>query len=108
VERAQGAYGQKKKELAEALDGLRETGRATNEYLQKVSLARRINKVCGYGAVSPWDVGELTEDWAEMFCALYEYESKDAEEKRQEAESSRQFEDVLSKRRREHPSYRKY
>ena len=67
MERAQGAHGQKKKELAEALNGLQETGGAPNEYLRKVSLARQVNKVCGYGAVSPWDVGELTEDWAEMF-----------------------------------------
>lgn len=64
--------------------------------------------MCGYGAMSPLEVGELTEEWADLFTALYEYESKDAEDKRQEAESKKQFEDVLRKRRSEHPSYGKY
>ena len=76
--------------------------------MQKVSLARMVNKVCGYGAVSPLEVGALTEEWSDLFKALYEYESKDAESRRQEAEGKKQFEDVLRKRRREHPSYGKY
>jgi hypothetical protein len=104
---AQGSSRQKKKELADAIEGLRENGRTTHEGLQAVSLARLVNQVVGYGAVTPWDVGQLTEDWIELFYGLREYEAQQAEEKRQEAESKRRFEDVLRRQRANHPSYGK-
>lgn len=67
-----------------------------------------VNKVCGYGAVAPWQVGQFSEELAEFFADVYQYETEQAEKARQQAEGKRQFENVLSKRRAQHPSYRKY
>ncbi len=76
--------------------------------LLKVSQARKINKVCGFDAVAPWDVGGLDDEWAALLDGLYEIDVKKAEGERQRAEGSRRFEDVLARRRAAHPSFGKY
>ena len=73
-----------------------------------ISQARKINKVCGFDAVAPWDVGQLDDEWVALFDGLYEIEEKKAKFEKQKAEGSRRFEDVLTRRRAAHPSYRKY
>jgi hypothetical protein len=107
MERAQGTFGSQKKNIEDALEELRNTGRASHELIVKVSQARKINSVCGFGAVRPWEVGELDEEWFELLDGLYEYEHEKAEDEKQIFKGDRQFEEILAKRRREHPSYRK-
>jgi hypothetical protein len=108
LECAQRSHGSQKKSLETALDDLKNSGGTSYELFVKVSKARKINAVCGYGVVAPWEVGELDEEWSEMFDGLYEYEKQKAEEGRQIAQSKAQFEIVLAKQRADHPSYRKY
>ena len=67
-----------------------------------------MNAVCGFGAVAPWEVGELTEDWMDVLDGLYVYEREKADKDRQEDLSKENFERVLARRRAENPSYRKY
>ena len=67
-----------------------------------------MNAVCGFGAVTPWEVGELTEDWMDVLDGLYVYEREKAEKDRQEDASKENFERVLARRRAENSSYRKY
>jgi hypothetical protein len=105
---AQGAHGSEKKSLENALDEIQNTGRTSHPLFVNVSMARKVNAVCGYGAVSPWEVGELTEEWLNIFDGLYDYEKEKAEKSRQEDASKDNFERVLARKRAEHPSYRKY
>lgn len=74
----------------------------------KVSQARKYNKVLGFDAVTPWNVGGLDDEWCALLDGLYEIEAKKAESEKQKAEGSRQFEAVLARRRAENQSYRKY
>ena len=104
----QGAHGSEKKSLADALDEIEKTGRTSHEYFVAISLARKVNAVCGFGAVAPWEVGELTEDWMDALDGLYVYEREKAEKDRQEDASKENFERVLARRRAENQSYRKY
>ena len=108
MECAQGAHGSQKKSLETALDDLKNSGGTSYELFVNVSKARKINAVCGFGAVTPWEVGELDEEWSEMFDGLYEYEKEKAREGEQIAKSEARFESVLAKQRADHPSYRKY
>ena len=104
----QGAHGSEKKSLADALDEIEKTGRTSHEYFVNISLARKVNAVCGFGAVAPWEVGELTEDWMDALDGLYVYERDKADKDRQEDASKENFERVLARRRAENQSYRKY
>lgn len=104
---AQGAHGSQKKSLETALDDLKNSGGTSYELFLNVSKARKINAVCGFGVIAPWEVGELDPEWSEMFDGLYEYERLKAEEGRQIAQSEARFENVLTQRRAQHPSYRK-
>lgn len=64
---------------------------------------RKVNAVCGYGAVTPLDISQMDEATLEEFGALYEYEKDEGS--RTKAKS--QYEDYLRQRRARHPSYRK-
>lgn len=108
MEQDLGAPFVQKKRIDEALADLRKTGRTNHDLMLRVSVARKINAVCGFGAVSPMDVGLLNEEWMDVFNGLYEYEEEKAEGERLNAESKRQFESVLARRRAENSSYRKY
>lgn len=57
--------------------------------------------------VSPWEVGQLSEEWVEVLYSLREHEAEQAEERRQEAESKRRGEEVMRRQRANHPSYGK-
>lgn len=76
--------------------------------LKSVILARKVNAVCGFGAVTPMDVNDLDEEWIDLFDGLYEVENDKASEKAQLNKSKENFEKVLAKRRAENKSYRKY
>lgn len=66
--------------------------------------ARKINKVIGFGAITPWQVPELDEDWLAVFDGLYSLEDK----KELLQKSKQNFDNVLARRRAAHPTYRKY
>lgn len=63
--------------------------------------------MCGFGAVTPMDVGQLDEEWCALFDGLYEIENDKTSEKAQLGKSKEQFEKVLAKRRAENTAYRK-
>lgn len=62
--------------------------------------AQRINRQMGGAVVAPWDLGQLTEDWEELFYALDGRLPK-WREKQGEIEAAK------AKIRREHPAFRK-
>ena len=92
-----------KKSLEDALDELRDTGKTAHEFLLQVNWMRKINAVCGFGAVTALDVAQMDEATLEEFDALYEYEKDEGSR----AKAKGQYEDYLRQRRAQHPSYRK-
>lgn len=66
--------------------------------------ARRINRVIGFGAVRPWEVRQLDEEWLAVFDGLSEFEQGKEEESR----AKQAAEDAFARVRARHPSYRKY
>lgn len=83
---------------------LGKTGMSDHPTLVAVSRARKVNAVCGFGVVAPWEINQLDEAALMEFEALYEYEKL-----KQEEDAGRQKNEAyLSGRRASHPSYRKY
>ena len=39
--------------------------------LQRITLARIVNSVCGGAVVTPWDVYDLDDEWLDTFTSLY-------------------------------------
>jgi len=72
--------------------------------LVDVSRTRKINVVCGFGALAPWDLDQLDEATIEEYDALYEYERR----KKESDAVMRKNDQYLATRRASHPSYRKY
>ena len=71
-------------------------------------MARKVNRVCGFGAVTPMDVGQLDEEWSALFDGLYEIEKASDERGMMNDENKRNFEAVLARRRAQNSGYRKY
>ena len=42
-----------------------------NAYLVRISLAQKINRICGGAVIAPWEVGALSDDWLDAFRAYY-------------------------------------
>lgn len=85
------------------MDALRKTGRTDHPLLHRLSLARKINSVVGFGSIAPWQTGELDEEWTMVFDAMYEYEK----EVKESNKGKERFDQVLARKRAAHPSYRK-
>jgi hypothetical protein len=100
---AQGAHGSQKKSLDEAMTSLRDTGRTDHDNLLRLSLARKINVVCGFGSIAPWQVGELDEEWTMLFEQMFDFEKQQKDKNAGKAH----FDQVLARKRAAHPSYRK-
>ena len=83
---------------------LREKGEVNHDLLYKVSQARKINQVCGFEAIAPWEVGELDEEWMMVFDGLYHLQKT----QREQTASQKRFDNTLARVRAKHPTYRKY
>jgi hypothetical protein len=46
------------------------TGMTTNPFFSRISIAQRINRLCGGVVIAPWDVGCLPDDWLDAFRVL--------------------------------------
>ena len=57
--------------------------------------------MCGYPAISPWQVGELTEEWLDVFEGLFELREDELER----IEQKRVADQAFAKVRREHPTF---
>jgi len=100
VERAIGAYAAQKKSLSDALEYAAQRGMTNHEKLRDVELARLINVQCGAAFVAPWEVGQLDEEWIDVFKGLADLPRM--------RESYQAFDRKLSEIRAKHPTYRKY
>lgn len=78
-----------------------ETGKTTNPYFAKISLARTINLLSGGAVIAPWDVDQLDEPWQDAFRVMY----FEAESYRQQQAALKQAKDKWLA---SHPTYRKY
>ncbi len=43
---------------------------ARHAMLADIELAQMINRACGGAVIAPWQVGELPEDWLDLFRGL--------------------------------------
>jgi len=43
---------------------------ASHPLLADIELAQMINRTCGGAVIAPWQVGELPEDWLDLFRGL--------------------------------------
>ena len=82
---------------------MQEGGLTADPFLLAVTHARKVNSICGFGAVTPWSVGQLDEAALVEIDALYEYE----QEQKELARAKQNFDSTLAARRARHPSYRK-
>ena len=65
-----GAPGGRKKKLEADLDEIFTSGKTSNYYFRRISLARMVNKQCGGAVVAPWEVDALPNDWLDAFRLL--------------------------------------
>lgn len=83
---------------------MRDKGETNHAMLKMISLARKVNEVCGFAALAPWDADGLNEEWQAVFEGLYDIREVKLMQERQ----ARASEDAFAKVRARHPSYRKY
>lgn len=100
---AGGAYCGRKKRIAAAVGKLADEKTTADPFLLNVTYARKINAVCGFGAVTPWDVGQLDEAALEEVTALYEFEREQETIRKEKAAADA----ALAKARNNHPQWRR-
>jgi hypothetical protein len=59
-----------------------------------------INQLCGGAFFLPWDVEQIDDEWLAVFYGLNDLPSQ--------RKNYQQFEELLAKRRKQNPGYRKY
>jgi hypothetical protein len=100
---AAGAFGTEKKSLDEALSDIENTRKTNHPLITAVWRARRINRVCGVGSVTPWDYLQLDEEWLDVIEVLDKLDEDEALSQK----AKNDFNGRLAKRRAQHPSYGK-
>lgn len=103
MEGAGGAYCGCKKRITAAVGKLADEKTTADPFLLNVTHARKVNTVCGFGAVTPWEVGQLDEATLEEFTALYEFEREQETIRREKAVADA----ALAKARNNHPQWRR-
>jgi hypothetical protein len=56
--------------LTSALFEVAREGRTNDEHLSNIFRAQKVNEVMGGMALMPWDVGDLPDEWMDVFCGL--------------------------------------
>jgi hypothetical protein len=86
--------------LRDALDYAAQKGTTGHDKIKAIELARLINLQCGGAVIAPWQVGQLDEEWMEVFKGLMDLPKLRA--------NYQAFDRKLAEIRRKHPTYRKY
>jgi hypothetical protein len=86
--------------IEDALDLAAQSKPISHAKILAVEKARLVNTVCGAPVVTPWDVDQLDDEWLMIFEGLYHLPQRTA--------AFQSFEEVLKRRRAQHPTFRKY